>query len=59
MPATDPDARQMIEFRDLLRLDAAAREAYAADKNRIAAGTADVLEYTDAKTDLIRRLLGR
>jgi len=57
VPTTDPDVRQMIEFRDLVRRDASAREAYAADKRRIAAGTADPLEYTAAKGDLIRRLL--
>ena len=47
----------MIEFGDLLRRDAAARQAYAADKRRIAAGTSDSLDYTHAKTALIRRLL--
>ena len=59
VPATDPDAGQMIEFRDLLRRDPAARRSYAADKRRIAARTSDSLEYTHAKTELIRRLLGR
>lgn len=59
MPATDPDVRQMIEFRDLLRRDRAARHAYAADKKRIAASTSDTLHYTHAKAQLIRRLLGR
>jgi dephospho-CoA kinase len=58
VPATDPDARQMIEFRDLLRADPRAREAYAADKQRITAGISDSLDYTHAKTPLIRRLLG-
>lgn len=58
VPATDPDVRQMIEFRDLLRRDPAARQAYAADKRRITAGTSDSLDYTRAKTALIRRLLG-
>jgi len=57
VPATDPDVRQMIEFRDLLRRDPAARQAYAADKQRITACTTDALEYTRAKTRLIRRLL--
>ena len=59
MPTTDPDVAQMIEFRDLLRRDPAARRAYAADKERIAVGTSDTLDYTHAKTHLIRRLLGR
>jgi dephospho-CoA kinase len=58
VPATDPDVGQMIAFRDLLRRDDAARRAYAADKRRIAARTPDSLEYTHAKTQLIRRLLG-
>jgi hypothetical protein len=31
---------------------------YAADKRRIAAQTCDSLDYTHAKTALIRRLLG-
>jgi GrpB-like predicted nucleotidyltransferase (UPF0157 family) len=58
VPTTDPDVRQMIEFRDLLRRDPAARQAYAADKLRISADTSDSLDYTHAKTALIRRLLG-
>lgn len=57
VPTTDPDVRQMIEFRDLLRRDPAARHAYAADKLRITAGTSDSLDYTHAKTALIRSLL--
>lgn len=57
VPITDPDVRQMIEFRDLLRRDPAARQAYAADKRRIAAATSDSLDYTHAKTALIRHLL--
>jgi GrpB-like predicted nucleotidyltransferase (UPF0157 family) len=48
----------MIEFRDLLRRDPAARQAYAADKHRITADTSDSLDYTHAKSSLIRRLLG-
>src|SRR5262249_1571169 len=57
VPTTDPEVGQMIEFRDLLRRDSAAREAYAADKRRIATDTADTLDYTEAKTRLIRYLL--
>jgi len=45
VPATDPDVGRMPEFRDLLRRSPAARRAYAQDKLRIAAGTADPLEY--------------
>jgi dephospho-CoA kinase len=58
VPTTDLDVRQMIEFRNLLRADPGAREAYAADKRRITAGISDPLEYTHAKTQLIQRLLG-
>jgi GrpB-like predicted nucleotidyltransferase (UPF0157 family)/ubiquinone/menaquinone biosynthesis C-methylase UbiE len=57
VPTTDPDVRQMIAFRDLLRADRSALEAYANEKHRIAAATEDPLEYTDAKADLINRLL--
>jgi GrpB-like predicted nucleotidyltransferase (UPF0157 family) len=49
VPATDPDVRQMIEFRDLLRSDPAARAAYAAEKRRITAGISDSLDYTHRK----------
>jgi dephospho-CoA kinase len=58
VPTTDPDVGQMIEFRDLLRRNSAARLAYAADKRRITAQTCDSLEYTHAKAQLIRCLLG-
>jgi dephospho-CoA kinase len=58
VPITDPNLRQMIEFRDLLRSDPGARDAYAADKRRITADISDSLEYTHAKTQLIHRLLG-
>ena len=58
VPAADPDVRQMAEFRDLLRSDPAACAAYAADKRRITAGISDSLDYTHAKSPLIRRLLG-
>jgi dephospho-CoA kinase len=58
VPTTDPDVRQMTEFRDLLRSDPAACAAYAADKRQITADISDSLDYTYAKTPLIRRLLG-
>jgi dephospho-CoA kinase len=57
VPTTDPDVRQMIEFRDLLRSDPAAREAYARIKRELARQTEDPLAYTHGKTDVIRRLL--
>ena len=59
VPTTDPDVGQMMELRDLLRRDPVARRLYAADKRRIAAQTRDSMDYTHAKTQLIRRLLGR
>jgi dephospho-CoA kinase len=59
VPTTDPDVRKMIEFRDLLRADAGARESYVADKRRIAALTDDPLAYTHDKTALINLLLSR
>jgi GrpB-like predicted nucleotidyltransferase (UPF0157 family) len=57
VPTTDPDVKQMAAFRDLLRRDRGALEAYAAEKRRILEQTDDVREYTDAKTDVIARLL--
>ena len=57
VPTTDPDVNQMAAFRDLLRSDRRALEAYAAEKRRILEQTDDVREYTDAKTDVIARLL--
>jgi len=58
VPATDPDVGQMTRFRDLLRSPIPRPAAYAADKRRITAGISDSLNYTHAKTALIRRLLG-
>jgi hypothetical protein len=58
VPTTDPDVRQMTEFRDLLRSDPPACAAYAAYKRRITADISDSLDYTHAKTSLIRRQLG-
>ncbi len=49
-------ARRHLAFRDLLRQDAAARDAYQAEKLRLAAEHDDVLAYTEAKTPIIRRL---
>jgi GrpB-like predicted nucleotidyltransferase (UPF0157 family) len=57
VPTTDPDVKQMAAFRDLLRDDRRALEIYAAEKRRILEQTDDVMEYTDAKTDVIARLL--
>jgi len=59
IPTTDPEVKQMAAFRDLLRDDPNARETYAAEKRRIVEETEDVLEYTHAKTHVIRRLLAR
>jgi GrpB-like predicted nucleotidyltransferase (UPF0157 family) len=49
-------ARRHLAFRDLLRRDAAARAAYQDEKLRLAAEHEDVLSYTEAKTQIIRRL---
>jgi GrpB-like predicted nucleotidyltransferase (UPF0157 family) len=57
VPTTFPDVGAMVALRDLLRADPVAREAYAAVKRELARRTDDVLEYTDGKTDAIRRLL--
>jgi dephospho-CoA kinase len=57
VPTTDPDVEQMAAFRDLLRSDPGARETYAAEKHRILERTDDVRGYTEAKTDVIVRLL--
>ena len=57
VPTTDPDVKQMAAFRDLLRRDRGALEGYAAEKRRILEQTNDVRGYTDAKTDVIARLL--
>ena len=54
LPADDPEAGSMLEFRDLLRRDPELREAYAALKQRIVeGGTTDPLDYTKAKTEFI------
>jgi dephospho-CoA kinase len=58
VPTTDPKVRQMAAFRDLLRSDRRARETYAAEKRQIVERTNDVMAYTEAKTDVIVRLLG-
>jgi len=59
VPTTDPDVNQMAAFRDLLRTDRRALEAYAAEKRRIVERTDDVMVYTEAKTDVITRLLAQ
>ena len=49
----------MIEFRDLLRRDPAARQAYVAAKLRIAVGTSDIVDYTRAnRASLLLKPLG-
>ena len=57
VPTTDPEVKQMAAFRDLLRSNRCARETYAAEKRRIRERTDDVIAYTEAKTDVIARLL--
>ena len=53
-----PEIERMIRFRDLLRMDDGAREAYAAKKRELARQEwSEVQEYADAKTDEVERLL--
>jgi len=59
VPTTDPKVNQMAAFRDLLRSDRSALDAYAAEKHRIAERTNDVMAYTAAKTDVIAHLLAQ
>lgn len=59
VPTTDPKVNQMAAFRDLLRSDRSALDAYAAEKHRIAERTNDVMAYTEAKTDVIAHLLAQ
>jgi GrpB-like predicted nucleotidyltransferase (UPF0157 family) len=49
-------AQRHLAFRDLLRRDPAARDAYQEEKLRLAAEHDDVYAYTEAKTPVIRRL---
>ncbi len=53
-----PAARAELAFRDVLRRDAAVRQAYAALKDRLAVlYRTDRDAYTDAKSDFIRSVL--
>jgi GrpB-like predicted nucleotidyltransferase (UPF0157 family) len=57
---TDPQWSAYLELRDLLRKDADARDAYAAEKLVLAATfSGDRASYTAAKTGVIKRLLRR
>ena len=56
VPDHDPRVREMPQFRDRLRQDSALRDAYAAEKQRIARTTGDVHEYTRAKAEFIQRV---
>ncbi|WP_052460744.1 GrpB family protein [Microbacterium gorillae] len=49
--------RDRIAFRDLLRVDGAARSAYLTTKRAAASGTSDWGVYTAAKADTVVRLL--
>lgn len=52
-------ARAAVAFRDLLRADGQARQAYAALKHRLAERHPDDVDaYAEGKTDLIMMLLG-
>jgi GrpB-like predicted nucleotidyltransferase (UPF0157 family) len=53
-----PELRKLVLFRDVLRNDAALRQAYAALKGRLAAQhLMDRDAYTDAKSDFVRSVL--
>lgn len=53
-----PELRKLLLFRDVLRNDAAQRQAYAALKDRLAQEhRMDRDAYTDAKSDFVRRVL--
>jgi GrpB-like predicted nucleotidyltransferase (UPF0157 family) len=53
-----PESRKLLLFRDVLRKDAALRQAYAALKDRLAAHHhMDRDAYTDAKSDFVRLVL--
>ncbi len=49
--------RNHLAVRDLLRADAALREAYGAVKLQVAAGAADMAEYIAGKDAMVQRLL--
>ncbi len=61
--AYEPDrveVRDYLDLRDWLRIDAADRELYAATKRRLALQAwRDVNDYADAKSEVIRDVLGR
>lgn len=53
------EAQRMVAFRDLLRADGAARDRYAATKRELARRDwDDAQDYADAKTEVVRALLG-
>jgi GrpB-like predicted nucleotidyltransferase (UPF0157 family) len=57
---TDPEVERMLRFRDLLRADATARDAYAQLKRELALREwEDMNAYAEAKGPLIEQLLRR
>jgi GrpB-like predicted nucleotidyltransferase (UPF0157 family) len=55
-----PEVRDYLDLRDWLRIDADDRELYAATKRRLARKQwADMNDYADAKTDVVRDVLVR
>jgi GrpB-like predicted nucleotidyltransferase (UPF0157 family) len=58
-PVTDPVWRETLLFRDWLRVDPAHREAYLAEKQRLAATSEHVDTYSDGKLGWIGDALGR
>ncbi len=57
--AANPEAREVLAFRDALRADPSAREAYALLKRGLAARHQDVEAYAAAKTPFIAEVLSR
>ena len=56
--ASFPEIDSLLWFRDRLRADEIARAAYEAEKRRIISeGITDGVDYSEAKTAFIRRLL--
>ncbi len=56
----DPDTRDLLDLRDWLRVSAEDRALYAAAKRALAARSWDDMnDYADAKSDVVRDMLGR
>jgi len=58
-PVTDPVWRETLLFRDWLRADTGNRDAYLAEKRRLAAATEHVDSYSDGKLGWVGDALAR